>query len=302
MLPHAIAFVNGKGGVGKTSVTANMAGLISHAGYKVLAVDMDTQGNLSKDLGYDDRTDSGQGLVNAVVTKAPLVPLRDVRPGLDVICGGRQLEDMVGLLGARAQRGESTSGVVRDQLARIAGEYHLVLIDCPPGNRQLQHMALAAAHYVVIPTKSDEASLEGLVEVATLFTEIRQRDNPALELLGVVLFGIGSASSRIKAQTRATVGKDLGDPDFVFTTTIRHVEAAADDCRRRGQLAHELERDAADEKKSRLARLRQRKTGSAIDIGDALAGSASGLAEDYSALAQELTGRFSARATQGASA
>ena len=55
---NVIAFANGKGGVGKTSLTANVAGLAADAGWRVLAVDLDPQGNLGSDLGYD-QTDKG---------------------------------------------------------------------------------------------------------------------------------------------------------------------------------------------------------------------------------------------------
>ena len=51
-LHRTIAVLNGKGGVGKTSITANLGGLFSDAGYRVLLVDLDPQGNLGNDLGY----------------------------------------------------------------------------------------------------------------------------------------------------------------------------------------------------------------------------------------------------------
>ena len=51
-LRRTIAVLNGKGGVGKTSLTANLSGLFADAGYRVLAIDLDPQGNLGNDLGY----------------------------------------------------------------------------------------------------------------------------------------------------------------------------------------------------------------------------------------------------------
>ena len=62
MLYNSIAFVNGKGGVGKTSITANTAGILANSDWRVLAVDLDRQGNLQKDLGYreDERHDDGE--------------------------------------------------------------------------------------------------------------------------------------------------------------------------------------------------------------------------------------------------
>ncbi len=86
MLQRSIAVSNGKGGVGKTSVASHLAGIAAAAGWKVLAVDLDPQGNLGQDLGYyqADRGDSGRSLSDAVIDGTELVPLRDVRPNLDV--------------------------------------------------------------------------------------------------------------------------------------------------------------------------------------------------------------------------
>ena len=95
MLHNSIAFVNGKGGVGKTSITANTAGILANSEWRVLAIDLDRQGNLQKDLGYreDDRHDQGEMLFRALTGDQALEPiLTEVRPNLDVIPGGEQIE------------------------------------------------------------------------------------------------------------------------------------------------------------------------------------------------------------------
>ncbi|QZN85428.1 ParA family protein [Cellulomonas sp. C5510] len=58
---RVIAVINGKGCVGKTTVTANVAGLLAQSDYRVLAIDLDTQGNLGLDLGYADTQDDDGG-------------------------------------------------------------------------------------------------------------------------------------------------------------------------------------------------------------------------------------------------
>jgi len=82
-----VAIANGKGGVGKTSLTAGLAGLVAAAGYRVLTLDADPQGNLRRDLGYS--SSDGQNLAMAIQNGVPLAPLRDVRPNLDCIPGGQ---------------------------------------------------------------------------------------------------------------------------------------------------------------------------------------------------------------------
>jgi len=305
MLHQAIAVINGKGGTGKTSITANIGGLFAKADYRVLIADMDPQGNLGRDLGYvdDGRGDGGRALFAAVTAGAPLEPLREVRPNLDVIPGGELVEDMAATLYSRGTRGQSVNGAVNDALATIAADYDLVLIDCPPGNRALQQMALTAARFVVVPTKADDASLDGLVQVAKLFTHVKGGDNPHLELLGVVLFGIGARSRRIAETARKQIDRDLG-PGLTFDTEIRHVEGPAQDCRRLGKLVHEIEAELPEARKLRFQMLRaargrggggqHRPDPESVAATQALATSAPHLAGDYYRLAEEVTQRIGA--------
>lgn len=285
MLGQAITLINGKGGVGKTSIASNIAGLAAAGGYRVLAVDMDPQGNMGRDLGYrqDGRGDGGRSLLDAVQRREPVKPLRDVRPGLDVVPGGTDLEELADYLAARRHRsGTSIHRALEEALAPMAGEYHVIIVDTPPGERLLQTLALTATHYAVIPTKSDDGSVDGLERVSALFSTVREGDeharalNPDLDLLGVVVFGVGTASRAIRRQARAQVATELGDEELVFNAVIRHVEGPARDCRRRGVLAHELEAASA--------------RGLAED--DDPHTTASGLASDYEALTTELLARY----------
>jgi chromosome partitioning protein len=283
-LSRCVVFVNGKGGVGKTSLVTNLAGLYAGGGYRVLVVDLDPQGNVGNDLGYigAGRSDDGEALVSAISNGHAIVPLTDVRPNLDVACGGEQLEELSDAL--EVGRGGGVTALAAS-LAQVAGDYDLVLIDCPPGNKPLQRLGLAAARWLIIPTKSDDGSRLGLAKVGRLFTELRDETNPWLELLGVVLFGVGSTATRVQNSVRADLGRDLDSPNIVFTTTIRHAEAAAYDARKRGQLMHELERDVATAPKWH----ERFKTGKKTET---LAASAGTVAGDYQRLAEELIDRI----------
>lgn len=305
MLDQAIAVINGKGGTGKTSIATNLAGLFAEAGQRVLLVDMDPQGNCGRDLGYhdDDRNDHGDSLFQAVTSKAKLEPQRGIRERLDVVPGGDLVEDMAGALYARGTRGVATESAVLNAVAPIADDYDLIFIDCPPGNRALQQMALTMAHFVLVPTKADDASLDGLVQVAKLFSTIKAGGNPDVELLGVVLFGIPSRATQIARTARATIAKDLGDEDLVFRTQIRDVSGPAQDCRRLGKLVHEIEGMLPGDREARFRMLRAARTDGtgkhrpdpdSVQAAQALAASAPQLTGDYQALAEELAGRIQA--------
>jgi cellulose biosynthesis protein BcsQ len=293
-LRRTIAVINGKGGVGKTSVTANLAGLLATADYRVLAVDLDPQGNLGADLGYlgADLGDDGAALYTAVATATAPVPLPQVRPNLDVVPGGSQLYDLAAVLQSRRQTGRGGVDQLAAAIATLAGDYDLTLLDCPPGSDVLQEGALYAARWALVPTKTDDASRAGLREVARRFTAARAA-NPDLILLGVVLFGINRSATRITAQARQALEADLGGVAPVLDATIRHVEAAAVDARGRGQLVHELERDV-----HAAPRWYERLRNPTRDHPEALAVSAGALAGDYQALAEEIITRLAAAENQ----
>ncbi len=285
---RVVAIANGKGGVGKTSLTAGLAGLAAHAGFRVLTVDADPQGNLRRDLGYE--ASDGAELCNAILRGSALAPLRAVRPNLDCIAGGAALHDLAPTVVGRGMRGETVVGLGA-ALAALRPEghdhehYDLILIDTPPGEPVIQDLVLAAANHLVIPTRSDEASLDGLEAVADRFAAAKTT-NPDLALLGVVLFGMRSGSTRLQASVRDTLEEMLGGVAPVFTTVIRYVETAAVDMRRRGLLPHELEVEQPKAQSAILDRLRRREK--ATSTQDLLNRNASGIAGDYEALASEV--------------
>jgi len=277
---HVTSILNGKGGTGKTSVTCNVAALAAVAGYKTLVVDLDPQHNTRNDLGYpapEGEPSPGQLLMGALQGFAEPPMWRNVRHGLDVIAGGEELEDWGVIATQQRQRRRGPPEVALARLLEpLAHSYDLVLIDCPPGIRELQLLALVAARFTLIPTKPDEGSLDGLIRVARLFGEARPH-NPDLELLGVVLFGIDSRASRFRGEIRGQIERELGEPGTVLNATIRHVLIPASEARARHQLAHEYE---------------QARPGVAVPGTTRVAASASGLAADYEELTTELLERM----------
>lgn len=289
-LSRVIAVVNGKGGVGKTTITANVGGLLAAGGYHVLLVDLDPQGNLAEELGYTatERDDGGRGLAQALAFGGALIPAREVRPQLDVLVGGAQLDMAAAGLTMKAQKDpEGAKLALAAGLAPIAADYDLILIDCPPGQETLQQAALAAARWALIPVKTDASSRKGLRDVARRLSTVLSV-NPDLDLLGVVMFGVNRSAKRVSDNARAALAADLGAESSVFAATIRHVEAAAQETRDRGLLVHELEQAV----QAGPTWWEVRRSG-AVDDGPRVR-SAGGLAEDFQALGQEVIARISA--------
>ena len=286
---RVVAIANGKGGVGKTTLTAGLAGQLAASGSRVLVVDTDPQANLARDLGY--AAGDGSNLSLAITHGLPLELTRSVRDRLDVVPGGPALWDVAPAFTARGARGATLPGLgsALDKVKqeKKGADYDVVLVDTPPGEPILQELVFAAADFLIIPTRSDEASLDGLVVVAQRFAAARAV-NPDLTLLGVVLFGVRAGSTRMIARVRTALQETLGDAAPVFPTSIRYLESAAVDMRSRGVLPHELTQLHRSDTKRRLSRLRE---GAPADAGDSLLSrdsSAAGLAADYAALADEV--------------
>jgi chromosome partitioning protein len=286
-LTRTIAMVNDKGGVGKTSLVANLAGQFAAAGYRCLLVDLNRQANLADDLGFRDGPvdDHGAGLLISIVAGSPLRPAEGVRPGLDVVPGGARLVDLVPLMVSRVQeQGREAFRALAHVLAPVAGDYDLVFVDCPPETTILTDLALTAARWVLMPTKSDGGGLVGMRLVGERFALAREQ-NPDLGLLGAVLFATGSRSRVVHAELREAVERAFGGHSPLFTTSIRHAERTAQDARRLGRLAHELEQEVAAQP-AWWAALREGTSRTAS--GRRLSPTAASVAGDYRDLGVEL--------------
>lgn len=284
---RTVVVAQGKGGVGKTSVASNCGGLVAASGLRVLIIGLDPQGNIARDLGIDP--DDGTQMFNAILSGQPLPVHRDVRPRLDVAPGGPALEDLSGVMFSRAARGgDAIADTLHTSIEAIADRYDLILIDTPPGERVLVEAAMSVAAAVLIPTRADDASIDGIARVAERFTAARAH-NPDLQLAGVLLFAVGSRSRRLETRVRRTIEGVVGESP-IFSARVRHLESAAVDARHKGLLVHELEDAAAADRRARLAALRA----GSVPEGDLLVRNAEGLASDYEAVTRELLTRLNA--------
>lgn len=287
MIPNSILVLNGKGGVLKTSISANLAGLAALSGWRVLAVDLDPQGNLGRDLGYTAAADDGTELAESARSGRRPQPMTGVRPNLDVLAGGPALDDLVADLQLALVRGDlRAADRLGEVLAAVGESYDLIVIDSPPGDALLHSVVIRAAHYILIPTRPDAASIDGLGRVAAGVVR-ENAANPALEVLGVALGPLPVNALALARRAREELGAMLGDSIRIFDTVIRDAPKAAVDCRERGVLAHEYEEAALQ-----APRWWERRRGAA---GDSFSQAAAGLATDYQALVKEVLAAFSQR-------
>lgn len=286
--------LNGKGGVLKTSLTANLAGLAAASGWRTLVVDLDPQGDLGRDLGYMEDSDGGASLYQAAFGLGELELLREVRPRLDVIAGGphtRRFADQTSADVSSHGGSPEPLGRLDDLLGPLAGDYDLIVLDLPPSITVLHSLAALAAHYIIVPTTGDRSSNDGLGEVFGQLLEARSAQNPDLEVLGVVVTLVPTGATAIARDILDDLNDMLKGKVRIFNTTIRIAKAAALAYRERGLLAYEYELEASKAPKwyeaMRLGRRAER-----------YSSASSGLAEDYQRLADEVLAAFSERQSE----
>ena len=118
--------------------------------------------------------DKGRNLFSAVTAGAPLTPVRNVRPDLDVVPGGRYVRRIASVLSAEMATKDDANRVhlaLAECLQNIAGDYRLIIIDTPPENPLLSNIALCAGRFVIVPMRTDEYLAPGTCATSPRISE-----------------------------------------------------------------------------------------------------------------------------------
>ena len=199
-----IAVANQKGGVGKTTTAVNLATAMAAAGYRVLLVDCDPQGNASTGLGIDrkQRDTSIYDLLLGQGEPADSIITTQI-PGLSLIPSTAALSGAEVELVDQQRRSHRLS----DALASLT-QYDHILIDCAPSLGLLTLNALVAADAVLVPLQAEFFALEGLSQLLGTIERVRTSLNPQLKLLGIVLTMVdrrNRLSEQVSADVRAVM-------------------------------------------------------------------------------------------------
>lgn len=239
---HVTSYASGKGGVGKTTLAGNSATKTASKGIPTLAIDANGQGNLRREFGMDEG-DKGAGFYEALKNGTPFVPIKNVRPNLDVLQGGKDLRQVNTLFLEIAQSDGPYAAFCRlaTCLQPLLDQYGVVWIDAPPENPNVLMLCLCASRWLVAPVKMDVCSLEdALSDISDAFKAAKQV-NQLLELLGVVHFGSPNGSSNIHKEVVQEARKLLGANTHVFDETIHASSKSAKLARQLGKSVWELD-------------------------------------------------------------
>jgi chromosome partitioning protein len=180
---RTIAVLNQKGGVGKTTTVANVAGALAAAGQKVVAIDLDPQAHLTIHLGVEPQTITA-GVYEVLTQSADFdASLMLVRPNLwllaaDINLVGAETE-LVNVVGREI--------ILREAMQASRDQFDFCLIDCPPSLSVLSLNALAAAQEVLIPLQPHFLALQGFGKLLQTVDLVNKRINPHLKVTGVLL-------------------------------------------------------------------------------------------------------------------
>ncbi len=193
--PVSITVINLKGGVGKTHTSWLLAGNCSEQRLRTIAIDLDQQGNLSRNLApqvdetgiaclFDPRADAEfEGIVRP-----------SLLPHVDCVCANASLQPL-DINNQQQWESQDLHLSLVDFTRWAKQHYDVVLFDCPTKLSLTGFAALTASDYVIVPLEPADWGAQGVVQVAEAVRYVRENHNPRLKMLGYLI-------SRIKARRK----------------------------------------------------------------------------------------------------
>jgi chromosome partitioning protein len=214
-----VSVLSQKGGTGKTTAVRTLTDVFRRVDLRVLAIDLDPQGNLSDYLDVDPDASPTVGDVLAGRAKARGA----VHDG--IIPANLGLAEAELALGGKMGRELALKKALRD----IREDYDLIMIDCPPALGLLTVNALVASDHALISAEAQYFSLQGVEQALEVIELARENLNPDLEWLGVVL-NIADMRTRHSREAFDSLRQHFGEK--LLDTTIRSSIAYAESAER----------------------------------------------------------------------
>jgi chromosome partitioning protein len=225
-----IALVNNKGGVGKTTSSANLAAYLSYIGKRVLLVDTDGQSNLTQHFNIytversicDAYSDYLKDPQNA---KAPLVKINE---NLYLVPASRGLNNMEKLLTTFS----NNQSVLKKLLKPFQDKFDYCIIDCPPSLGLLTDNAIIASDSIVIPVEAAQFSINGVTGIVEYLNNLKYHHDLDIELTGAFMAKYDERKSitvAVNEQARKIFGNTMFNTVVRINTAIEQAQADGED-------------------------------------------------------------------------
>ena len=218
---RVIAITNQKGGVGKSTTTINLSACLAEKGQKVLAIDLDPQGNTTSGFGVDKESleTTLYDLLLGEMSPDEVIQ-KNVVEGVDLIGSTTDLSGAEIELISKDNREYLLKGIIDSK----RGEYDFIILDCPPSLNMMTINALTAANSVIVPIQCEYYALEGLSQLLYTINLVKERLNPDIEIEGVVLT-MYDARTNLSAEVVENVRKNV-DKNIYKVVIPRNVRLA----------------------------------------------------------------------------
>ncbi len=220
---HVLAFVNQKGGCGKTTTAVNLAGALAAKGERVLLVDLDPQAHAT--LGVGVALQGEPSLLEVLYHGVPAEQaLRDAAGGFRILPASRSLAEFE----ETAVQGIQPERALTEALADVREDFSFALLDCPPRvDGVLTANALHAAHTVVLVVECGAYALQGAIQALDVLDEAAGILDRGFELR--MLATLFDARTRLARELLIGMQSRFGNLlfDTVVRTSVRLREAAA---------------------------------------------------------------------------
>jgi chromosome partitioning protein len=212
-----ITVLSQKGGTGKTTMVRTLTDIFRRSGLKVLAVDLDPQGNLSDYLDVDPESQptiaevmTGRAAVADAIHE-DLIPANLGLAEAELVLGGKMGRELT----------------LRTALAEVKHDYDVILIDCMPALGLLTVNALVASDYALISSEAQYFALQGVEQALEVIELARDTLNPDLQWLGVVL-NIVDMRTKHSREAFASLREHFGEKllDQTIRASIAYAESA----------------------------------------------------------------------------
>lgn len=174
-----IVITNQKGGVGKTTTCAALTGIFRGRGKRILAIDMDPQGNLSFSLGAPDKGYTIHDVIKGSCDIRDAIKTTHICDVItsNILLSGAELE-------LSAERREY---ILKDELTKIKNNYDYIIIDTPPALSILTINAYTAANDLIIPMTPEILSLQGISQLKQTILAVKKYYNKKMNIRGILL-------------------------------------------------------------------------------------------------------------------